>query len=677
MLKKGFLALSVLTTLFVLALVGYSIHRSTSSTSLEMSTDATFTGLRTVNAPTHNIVVVHGIGTHCIGYADTLINRTANLLGVHLQHNADDKFSIDGHLWDQYCSESRDGKRQMGLDDSVEKQGRKCNNIYWTRRGNAANTEDCYVLYVSNSEFRSGAQVSSEAQTDNAAGDPTSQYITGFVRIRELSLDDERKVRFFEITWSPASRWVKKSLQGVQTFNKTKSRAEINVNIKEGLVDSAIADAVAYLGKSGVLVNHDLLQAFCLITAIGSASPGEDPLPSRYSCTSDHLKNARRFAHNNAVSFISHSLGTRVLMDTLGLLSFGVEGGSQQPVGAVKAVVTEVKRSVDIIDAKLSRSLGPPQIGKAHRESVEALQHLVNELKCYVEVGAENTGLPDTAQCEKRSTQVSNRLALEMERRFSAIGAQAGDPTFLHQLAMKEDPGSESPLSQGIRAFIESIESIYIFTNQIPLLYSHIGSPFFDIDSNFSDGLSGFLKTRSDARQRGVLNRPLQIVSFHDPDDLLSYNLKCWFHSAILKGDEEVKDILWNQAENDVKERMRSGKIDSRCESVETTEQLMACMTGYEAYRIRQKMFSESCFEDDFREASKNRPESDPDWHDLYLRFWDTQQDIALIDVNVLMSARGGPAFVWPKDVHSNYFSDDAVMRYLVCGSGGCNDNHL
>ena len=602
-------SIGIVLSMLILAIGLYIVLPSLASTVL-LDNDIEIEGIPT-NKDTTNIIVVHGIGDHCIGYADTLI--TSFIRGyaedskLNLQRISDEyvQYSINEYTkkiesnkitGKKYlpliypprigsCNIDRENKevikvlKELGdkvvdghkyLDSDeldrvskygayVDSQEKMCEFMHLSKTKKGDVKTDCFELYVNKNYIDKDPDYPDKAQ-----------YITGFIRKITINTSSLNTINILEVTWSPATRWIKSALHAPEILNGKNTLAAINKIVKSEIINSAIADAVAYLSDSGILINFDLLQAFCL--ALGESDNADvsiDQADNKFACDKSNLKAIDRvnYAEKNDTILISHSLGTRILFDTLGYMSFvnlndGVDG-QKQP---------------DLFDIMYEK------FGKIH------------------------AAVPD--HYTEQSTSVN--------KSFSDL------------------------LDLSIPVFIDSIHSMFVFTNQIPLLAANISSPLKPnhlVESSinkidFGKGFSNILKLRTNPK-------PLQIVSFHDPDDMLSYNLSCWFRTSVLKHNEDVKDAI--------------DKVAITRSKNNNTEE------GYERRKIWKVMFNSCSLDENDKYFRKNE--------DILEHLWATQKRFELKDASVRLS--GGKMLgllADPHDVHSNYFTDAEVHSWLING---------
>jgi hypothetical protein len=632
-----------------------------------------------------HVIIVHGIGHHCIGYADHLISnlfqeltaRTPDLIKESYDKYADQiVFELrgrkrqtqfkDGAFTVSLVNPFRDGScrvvddiqydvdpQLLNPDDDLESVTDAQDDLCWAinKVGKSLNQNldpnrvafSCHKLYVNREDILNDKE--------------NKEYVTGFIRRFSTNLTAANTLHIYEVTWSPATRWIKQPLIDLERFNTPNSEHWLNGRLKSDVINDGIADAVAYLSDSGVLVNFDILQAFCLTLANANSLYEE----YRFACNQSHLlEQTGDFSEDNDVYLISHSLGTRVLFDSIGMLSLGSDGPSQAQETYPTLVAT-------IID-------------KFHR------------------IGAE---VPE----EYTSTSES-------------------EPTFV------------SALNTRIPEFAKAVRSIYVFTNQVPLLAANLSSPFQDtFDVGF--GFQRFLNLRNPGNSK---NARLQVVSFHDPDDVLSYNLGCWYYETVLKNFDETKELIYEEAKKramdelwnkDCTFKLRTGfgsnteqemidnfraefkgekkacgvlivraandsenltmarineagelltaKIDDPSHELSqelnkqdlneakiiklTVPDLLCEARGLENYKLRDTLFNKNC-----SDVKLNTKED----RQLYSDIWGVGENHLKL-INAAVRLKGLRVFGFaaePMEVHSNYFIDETVHGWIANGKG-------
>ncbi len=134
---------------------------------------------------------------------------------------------------------------------------------------------------------------------------------------------------------------------------------------------------------------------------------------------------------------------------------------------------------------------------------------------------------------------------------------------------------------------------------------------------------AAFLQGRTD--QAGNIE-PLQLVAFTDPNDLLSYNLKCWYYLNVLKHHKEIR-------EKKIKDEGLYRKYFERCKPPKD-DRLSNEMTE------KQQSFWEA-----------------------------TDKYIDITDVTVNLPGAGYPfIFADPVSAHSKYFDNETTFQLIACG---------
>ena len=516
---------------------------------------------------TTSVIIVHGIGHHCLGYADNLITnlfegltrgkrKTESIKKSYQRYveNISDEVTYVSPLRDGSCEIIHDvdyeigSKQLLNLDEDLESMVISQDELCESINGNSSGSDvevSCHKLYVNRKHAESEGEI--------------PEYVTGFIRRFSTDLTRSRRIRIYEVTWSPATRWIKQSLMDIERFNDLESKYPLNRRVKSDIINAGIADAVVYLSDSGILVNFDILQAFCLTLANTNSLHEEYP----FACDKKHLAEAMEgFSKKNNIYLITHSLGTRVLFDSLGMLALG--------------------------------TVSPSKEG------------------------------------ESEQTLVSS-IATKFER----IGALVPEE-------YTETSGSEltftSALNQAIPEFARAVRSIYVFTNQVPLLAANLTSPFKRYDA-VGKGFRRFLELQN---PNNSLDARLQLVSFHDPDDVLSYNLGCWYYQTVLKQLDETKDMIDREAEDLANEN--------------------GTKVGDERRKLRDTLFANNCSDGKFDDIGHRT---------LFRQIWAAGENrIELVNAPVRLK---GLRFAWlaadPMGVHSNYFIDETVHEWLAKGN--------
>jgi hypothetical protein len=171
----------------------------------------------------------------------------------------------------------------------------------------------------------------------NKRPDPAS--VTSYAT-RDFSYG-QASVHAIEITWSQLTQWVKTQQLGYDlieplttvpsrssscpfvsssSYKKPQPRVAINKILKERVLDRGLADAVLYTGDYGVVMQRGVAEALCL--AFGGS---KNPDGKMCNWPAPPQEDERR---NTVYLFVTHSLGSRILYDTL----LGLTGHQVNPL---------------------------------------------------------------------------------------------------------------------------------------------------------------------------------------------------------------------------------------------------------------------------------------------------------------------------------------------------------
>ena len=134
----------------------------------------------------------------------------------------------------------------------------------------------------------------------------------GNLRVTRLQNENNSKeLWFYELTWSEITRDQKSILAFDNSGEFSFRRARVNDMLKTFTNDTA-PDPIIYLGESRDLILRSFAQAFCWM---GKDSWDEIPRYGRHGCDFTNIL-SENFNHDEIV-FISHSLGSRIVIDGL------------------------------------------------------------------------------------------------------------------------------------------------------------------------------------------------------------------------------------------------------------------------------------------------------------------------------------------------------------------------
>lgn len=554
--------------------------------------DQDFEGLSTLVSKSSNkklkLITIHGIGRHCLGYSDTLVNGIVKKIGLQQPVKSYDQIINDLHknklkdvnilIIANKVKNFNDGKNlaQFGLDEALvnskcEKQSSDkelestnynqiitegMNTCIRLRKTQKINGLDCQAI-----------QLKFKFKEKDSAEEKTTTQILGFIRTQDYCWKGQTNCKtnppltIYEIVWDPSTRWAKKNFTG---FDKFYNRDDINKEIKLNIVNESISDAVMYLGEYKPIIQYTVLQGLCKSVIDSYTNSDKDDDNSHYfNClsqitnneTSSHIQNDLREQYN--LSVLTHSLGTRILFDALGSLS------------------TE-----------------------------NFLDKLCNDLK--------NLSV-DSSYCSKPGTERIKQSSEFIKQEFS-----------------------------------KSLSKIFVLANQVPLLdLAELQNPIINKPRELSNGFFKFVDERNKSTSENGQNREikaLEILAFTDPNDLLSYNLKCWYYLHVLRHkNKNLVDELYEKYKN-------SRPIDKLSKT-----------------KFFDRLFSNNC------DMAKNDEFYQKYSRKLWEKIWDNERSVSLIDISVnLPGLKILPPiysfFTDPKHAHSYFKNDDNIISLISCG---------
>lgn len=464
------------------------------------SIDLPFRGLSDTIADgkTVHLLVVHGMGPHCIGYSDRLVSGLAAHLGLKVKHEIpqDIKDNMKDYQSYSVCSAAdlAPGRAVAYKSDVVDNQLHKV----------------CKPLY----EYNKSCMVVRKKRL-------------GFIRTMDYVMQKgdpkQTRLRLYEVVWDPATRWAKTNYIYFLDHLHDDMRLLMNSSLKRVIINDSITDAVLYISEYKRHMQIPILIAMCKIL-MGSGVVDDENIV--FGCDLSRVK--QEFMETNEVAIISHSLGTRMIFDTLGLIA---DDRFPEYVGRVLDVPVD------------------EELNEAAREA-SGIFH--------------------------RSTATIFTLANQIPILEMGLVRNRGD--YVNMRARKDLNGSRPPPAD-------------------------LGSGFDDfLQKRIHGGLSG----------DGVGNKSreempaLQVVAFSDENDLLSYNLKCWYYLSVIRFKDGVRG---------------KSKFDN-------------CGTGEEQ------------------------------------AFWRTvEEQITITEVLVNLGFRVPGLFADPIGAHSNYWQAEEVHRLIACGA--------
>ena len=123
--------------------------------------------------------------------------------------------------------------------------------------------------------------------------------------------EDTRSLVFYELTWSPISEPEKRAIAYDTSGEYAFRRAQLN-QVMKGFVNTHMPDPLIYLGDAREKIQAAVGQAFCWMVAYDWDGLG---LNSSAACPLNLLTPQKLFRDDYV--FISHSLGSRIVIDSL------------------------------------------------------------------------------------------------------------------------------------------------------------------------------------------------------------------------------------------------------------------------------------------------------------------------------------------------------------------------
>jgi len=159
----------------------------------------------------------------------------------------------------------------------------------------------------------------SEIKKNIALTDPldTTKKL-GNLKIRRLTNKDEsHELIFYELTWSEINDERKKILAYDMSGDYTFHRAFVNEKIKR-ITNDFIPDQMLYVGGTRKDVLISFTQAFCWMVA---KTWDDLPVNENQACGGAEIQSAHVSMRKENYAFISHSLGSRIIIDGLQRIS--------------------------------------------------------------------------------------------------------------------------------------------------------------------------------------------------------------------------------------------------------------------------------------------------------------------------------------------------------------------
>jgi hypothetical protein len=207
----------------------------------------------------------------------------------------------------------------------------------------------------------------SEAQKNIELGTPLFPGKNlGNLRVTHLLNEQNgQELTFYELTWSEITRQEKALLDFDNSGEYDFRRAKINGMLKKFSNDTG-PDPIIYLGESRVPILAAYAQSFCWMV---TKDWEELPDSGKHACLGLNDSSADRIANNNYV-IISHSLGSRIVMDGTQRIASLMASPEKHFSSAQRQIVTFAPKAVQALQNKripffmLSNQLPMLQLGR-------------------------------------------------------------------------------------------------------------------------------------------------------------------------------------------------------------------------------------------------------------------------------------------------------------------------
>ena len=182
----------------------------------------------------------------------------------------------------------------------------------------------------------------------------------GKLRIqRYVNEDESKEMLFYELTWSPISEQEKDIIAFDDSGEHSFRRASVN-NTMKGFMNSHISDPLIYLGAAQTKIHVSVLSSLCWMI-----SRDWDDLDEH---TQEHCSAERADFENvldDEYAFISHSMGSRIVTDSLQALVEYIEQEMQADPDEDLEYFVEYMQNKQIPVYMLANQLPLLQLGRA------------------------------------------------------------------------------------------------------------------------------------------------------------------------------------------------------------------------------------------------------------------------------------------------------------------------
>ena len=331
--------------------------------------DRPFEGITHYLSPgkTLRLLVVHGMGEHCIGHASQLVHGLASELAMS-ETDGIPRFGPD-------CDSARDRQRCVELGDA------------------------CKVI----------------AKIDPDDGET---YVYGFLRLQDFERADGAAFRLFELTWDPTTRWAKDDFLSFDWAERhKKERVLLDALIKKKIMNDGFSDAVLYVGSYGVHMQVPIVESFCWVLL---------PNPfDRERCDPMGSWNDPRVrgpdSDDDPIIVITSSLGSKMVIDSI-LRILRIQRVGPLSVDSVES--RDTRRLLELLgfDPENDRELASFDVAlKEFTNRLRIVYMLANQLPL-LRLGkiASRTPLSQVTATRRQPSQVRQEI-LEEQKEFAEL----------------------------------------------------------------------------------------------------------------------------------------------------------------------------------------------------------------------------------------------------------------
>ena len=191
------------------------------------------------------------------------------------------------------------------------------------------------------------------------------------------NLDASKQMLFYELTWSEITTPDKQIIAFDTTEQYSKFRVPFN-NMMKKFLDNTLPDPLIYLVDKNNLILDSANQSICWLLKTNWQN-----IPNNQAqvCNLDLYDGIERFTSDN-VLFVTHSLGSKILMDSITRNAEAVSAAEKQPQTLRQKQLTEKLKNKEITVFMLANQLPILQIG-------HPLPQVHNQIRNYCRVNGD------------------------------------------------------------------------------------------------------------------------------------------------------------------------------------------------------------------------------------------------------------------------------------------------